>query len=303
MNIATKGGYIPPKEHAKLIVEDTVEYVLDRLIFHKDDDAPVIVRKDCLFRPEDMHPMWVLTSSTSSDDRFFWTHKEVNNPQLVWPMDFGVVMHVRNDDWGDHLRCDNFITVPSSRMRGRVMRPSRYMLAWSRGYIHRENRWTSMRMYGAWHFNRWIDAGIPKYQEHLFEASDEIRGAAPIYRFERQERGEMSVGDQCAMGQSMALTFRYEWGAQFSIDGSPRVIIPATPQGILELFNDRNKPADRDRRSALRHWVRQHSRRKQKGDFTGVREHLRGETAFQWRGFDVVIRPSQFDEERNKDRT
>jgi hypothetical protein len=303
MNVAIKGGYIPPKEHAKLIVEDTVEYILERMIFHKEDDAPVTPRKDCLFKPEDMRPMWACVPSTFSDDRFFWHPKEVNNPQIVWPMNFGIVFHKRNEEWGNHLWCQNFISIEPKKMRGKVMRTSKYMLAALTGILHRENKWTSVKMYGSWHFGKWVDAGLPNYQDHLFAASDDIRGAAPVEKFSRREKGEISVGDECAMGQSMALTYRYEWGAQFSIDGSPRVIVPATPQGVLELFNDRDKPADRDRRSALRHWVRQHTRKKQRGDFAGVRAHLRGETAFRWRGFDVVIRPSQFDAEQNKTET
>jgi hypothetical protein len=298
MTTTIKGGHIPPKEHAKLIVEDEAEYILDRLIFHKEDDRmPIDARQDCLFKPEDMRPMWVATGSTDNG-RGYFHHEEVNSPSLVWPLNFGFVFHIRNDAWGDHLLCSNLVSLPPHSMRGKVMRPSKYMMALSQGYLHRENKWASVRMYGAWHFGRWIDAGVPKHQDHLFEVAD-IRGAAPIYRFEPRQKGDTSVGDLCAIGQSMALTFRYEWGAQFSIDGSPKIIIPTTPQGVLELFNDRNKPQDKDRRAALRHWVRQHSRKKKRGDFAGVREHLRGEVSFQWRGFDVTIRPSDFDEERN----
>ena len=111
--------------------------------------------------------------------------------------------------------------------------------------------------------------------------------------------GELTVGERAALMQSMALTYRYEWGAQFSIGKSARIIVPTTPQGALELFNDRDKPQDNDRRAALRHWVRQHLRKKPGGDFSKVREHLRGHTVFSWRGFDVVLRPSQFDLEQN----
>ena len=121
-------------------------------------------------------------------------------------------------------------------------------------------------------------------------------GMAPIQRY--VDTGENDVGIRVAMGQSIALTHRYEWGAQFSFPGSPKVIVPTTPRGILELFNDRDKPESLDPRKALKHWVSEHIRRAKCGSFQHVISHLRGELKFSWRGFDVEIKPAQFDLEK-----
>lgn len=52
------GGHIPPKEHAKLRLEDAADKILDRIIFAKRIEERG-TRKDCLFLPHEMGPMWL----------------------------------------------------------------------------------------------------------------------------------------------------------------------------------------------------------------------------------------------------
>lgn len=291
------GGKIPPKEHRKLLVEDAVEDILDRLVFAKPVSRKD-VRKDCLFLPHEMGPMWA-RSPIGEDDLIFWAGEEVNSPELVWPVSFGVVWHKRNQEWGDHLFCMYAQSTEAKKLRGLYRFVSKYNLSLYEGYLERDCQWTSAVERAAWHWNTWRDAGRIRYDE-TFLRNVRPEGGAPVVAGYRPVDSEMTIGQQAALAQSMALTYRYEWGAQFSVAGSAKVIVPTTPAGALELFNDRDKPEDRDRRAALRHWVSQHLRKKPGGDFSKVREHLRGNVSFSWRGFDVVLRPSQYDAERNE---
>lgn len=301
IDVKVVGGRIPPKEHRKLRTEDAVSDILERMIFAKVGREKG-VRKDCLFLPHEMGPMWARSPEGSDEDMIFWRGEEVNHPELVWPVGFGCVFHKRNDEWGDHLQCLYAQSTDAKQMRGKYRYVGKYNLSLYEGYLQRDGNWTSAVERAAWHWNTWRDAGYIRYAD-AFLTNVRPEGGAPVTAGYGRVDGEMTIGEQAALIQSMALTYRYEWGAQFAIDDSAKIIVPVTPEGALELFNDRDKPSDRDRRAALRHWVSQHLRTKAGGDFTKVREHLRGATSFNWRGFDVVLRPSQFDAERNGDGT
>lgn len=296
MTVQIRGGKIPPKEHRKLLTEDAVNDILERMIFSRLHERRGS-RKDCRFSPHEMGPMWT-RPPVDDDGHIFWAPSEVNHPELVWPVGVGAVFHKRGDaDWGDHLHCLYAQSVEAKQLRGRYKFVGKHNLAVFEGILEKSGTWTPVVDYAAWHWGTWRDAGRIHYDD-AFMSNVRPEGGAPAVAGFRPIKGEAPVGERAALAQSMALTYRYEWGAQFAIDGSARIIVPVTPEGALELFNDRDKPADKDRRAALRHWVSQHLRQKPGGDFSGVRAHLRGATSFNWRGFDVVLRPSQYDEEQ-----
>lgn len=299
MKVQVRGGKIPPKEHKKLLTEDAVDYILERLIFSKASSWKN-VRSECKFTPHQMGPLWA-ASPYEEDDRGFFHPDAVNHPKLVWPLSFGAVFRGRDGNWGDHLHCIYAMDASPVILRGRCKFAGKHNMAMYEGILDKNNTWFSVLNYASWHWGAWRDAGLIRYDE-AFLRNVRPEGGAPSTAGHPVDEGEMPLGDRAAMFQSMALTYRYEWGAQFSIDSSAKIIIPVTPAGVLELFNDRNKPQDNDRRAALRHWVSRHMRSTSGGNFSEVRRHLRGETRFSWRGFDVVIRPSQFDEDRNLQR-
>lgn len=292
------GGNIPAREHRKLKTEDAVEYIIDRLVFAKFERTKN-VRRDCLFYPSEMGPMWISDPAGEDDDIMFNDPNAVNSPDLVWPLGVGMASVKYGDpEWGTHIQCNYWQSIDAKLLRGWVRQVGRKNIGWYHGKLQSNGEWVSVREFAAWHFGKWRRAQPIKHNSSIINAASEPTGGAPIEVY--SAFGEDDIGTMGALGQSVALTYRYEWGAQFSIDGSPRVIIPVTPSGVKELFNDREKPVDRDRRAALRHWVRQHRRKKGVGDFSAVRRHLRGELSFQWRGFDVKICPSAFDQDQNK---
>lgn len=65
----------------------------------------------------------------------------------------------------------------------------------------------------------------------------------------------------------------------------------------------RDIPEGRSRRAAIRHWVSEHYRqsKREDGEATKVREHLRGAVEFVWNGLRVRIVPSVDDRLRNRE--
>jgi hypothetical protein len=291
----TIGGKIPPKEHKKLITEDTVSDVIDRALLAKRTSLKG-VRKDCMFGVEKFGPMWVAPLLTG--DSMFFHPDDVNDPSICWPMSVGFLGY----NYEDGERLINFSywrSVEPQQLRGQYKFVSRKNVGLYTGALSPDGSFIAAVDYGGWDGSRWRSCRRI-YFDAAFLNNVPDAGTAPIKLW--NDLGENDVGTRVALGQSIALTMRYEWGAQFSRPGSPKVIVPTTPRGVLELFNDREKPEDRDRRAALRHWVTQHIRRSDIEDFVPVREHLRGELSFSWRGFDVTIKPSSFDLERAEQR-
>ena len=194
------------------------------------------------------------------------------------------------------ITCNYFQSVQAKALRGQYRLSGKYNVGFYHGMFIEENRFLSAVEFATWFGHRWKTSERIRFSEKFM---DNVQNTGMTILDRVADKGEEDIGTRVALGQSMALTYRYEWGAQFSIGDSAKVIVPTTPEGIRELFNDRDKPEDADRRAALRHWVSQHRRRKTGASFASVREHMRGATKFQWRGFDVTIRPSAYDEERN----
>ena len=89
---------------------------------------------------------------------------------------------------------------------------------------------------------------------------------------------------------------RYSWHVGIS-GGSSELLFPTSPRGALSMFRDREKIGNR--RAALLHWVREHSRisRARPGDWERVAKHLRGRSSFSWRGLDCRLMPSDLERE------
>lgn len=100
---------------------------------------------------------------------------------------------------------------------------------------------------------------------------------------------------QMAMG--IAFTRQYEWRVSLGWVGCPTISFVTDPVGAREVFRLRDLPNGRSRRSALRHWVREHWRRARRdgAEESKVRAHLRGATEFTWNGLACRIMPSADD--------
>jgi len=99
---------------------------------------------------------------------------------------------------------------------------------------------------------------------------------------------------------SAALTSRYNWHVALGREDGFRICLPTSPRGCLSLFKTRDRKAGAARRASLRHWVQHHWRSVSEIDLAYVRDHLRGATIFNWRGFNCEILVSAFDLEKNE---
>ena len=96
-----------------------------------------------------------------------------------------------------------------------------------------------------------------------------------------------------AFMSSYRMTMRYEWQIGIGRQDGGSVLIPIDRAGCSEAFRLRDIPEGKSRRTALRHFVESHLRRRPgseewAGDVE-VRRHLRGETKFLWNGLRVEL--------------
>jgi hypothetical protein len=113
---------------------------------------------------------------------------------------------------------------------------------------------------------------------------------------------------QFLMSISMALSFYYEWFVYIKVnEKSIGFKIPIDPLSAKDIFSLRSAPLTKDgRKKAICNYVREHYRKIKLSDSdeafkeTLVRQHLRGETKFDWNGLKVNIIPSAYDIKRLK---
>lgn len=269
------GGKIPPKEHAKLQLEDRANAILDRLLYAKPKFFKG-VRQDCMYRPSDLGLLWL---HLPGEDGKFLQPGDIDSPDFLgWPLSFGFTLP--ESGTRDGLLTTGFRSITPKELRGKVRHVGKFNIEWRTGTLSPNLEFQGAHFYGMWSNGKWLHN---------------------VSNIDSMSRPDDGISMRMHLSFSVALTYRYVWGAQFSVGGA-KAIVPVTPAGVLELFNDRDKPDDRDRRAALRHWVNSYLRKKplSEDDFVEVRAHLRGQFDFRWRGFDVRIVPSQYDIDRSK---
>lgn len=110
------------------------------------------------------------------------------------------------------------------------------------------------------------------------------------------------------MALNIRLTAYYEWFVYIKEDDkSLGIKIPIAPESSKEVFALRNIKEGDNRKRAICNFVREHYRTV-KSDYDEeerqvlVKQHLRGETKFNWRGLQVNIIPAEYDLNRVKTR-
>lgn len=107
-----------------------------------------------------------------------------------------------------------------------------------------------------------------------------------------------SLMKQAKAVSGAALTYYYHGQMEIPLVNGTSISMPLCLDQIREVLKDRDKPETGCRRPALAHLVRQHRRNLKDGEAVRVREHLRGKISCHWRGWDVVIHPSAYDQDR-----
>lgn len=130
--------------------------------------------------------------------------------------------------------------------------------------------------------------------------------AVKMCRARRMSRSDMleeqrESSNRISLVLSYRLTMRYEWQVDVGEPGGASAMFPVSRAECADLFATRDALPGRSRRSALRHFVEKHARRRP-DDVGGpsdveVRRYLRGQTRFSWNGLDCEIIPPAYDAE------
>lgn len=116
--------------------------------------------------------------------------------------------------------------------------------------------------------------------------------------------------DRLNMMINVRLTAYYEWFVYIrENEKSIGVKLPVAPENAKEIFALRDIPEGQKRKKAICHFVKEHYRNvRTRPEYDEekrqalVKQHLRGETKFNWRGLQVNIIPAEYDLNRIKTR-
>lgn len=249
-------------------VQHDVTDALEALLFTKPVRAEPGLRTDALRPPSlsDFAPIWLLDSWAVSGEPRYFPPEDVTHPDIVWPIDFAVGTFGREGLSLSHVK-----SIAARDARGVAKRFSPRMARYNSGVVN-GSEYTTASDFICWLGGDWNSAAQ----------------IAPMTHAER-----MAI----KMTISVALRGRYSWAVSFGTGSGARVMMETDPTGLKVLFKDREKDGGRERRAALRHWVRDHWRQKRKDPEAEsfVRAHLRGRVPFEWRGLSCAVEPAPYD--------
>jgi hypothetical protein len=181
----------------------------------------------------------------------------------------------------DQVAVHRYVTVRRPLMP--VTTVTRHIVASQRLYLDRQTGTgrTSVQYFGTngtGDWESWID----------------LASGRPLHEAHPSECGAFRVALGVQFGRD------YLWYAYLKVPGAEAgVMIPTTPEGARALFRLRDVEEGRTRRTALTHWVGEHSRRIRKDTAeetrAWVKEHLRGAAKFKWRDMEGAIYPAPDD--------
>ena len=296
-----------PLKSVKSRISNTIDDILTRFVL-SEPSVPELeknwaTKKSWIRTPEflwgcDYHLLDQVSELTIGEGRYYLNpdNDEAELSRAMWPIDIGVIKICDGDKHsadGD-LFFSRVASVPPSTVRGktRTIRPKMVMA--SSAYMHK-HEWSPQNEIFGQFGNDWVQIcdGVQQVSKGKFSYGS-IR---------RVGEEAIDAHRSISIAFSGALSERYEWHAAFGFHpNGPRILIPTSPSGCLKLFQDREKEEGQTRRAALKHWVNQHYRAHSENDdeIIYVREHLRGNTRFIWRGVEVEVLVSAFDLEKNE---
>jgi hypothetical protein len=140
---------------------------------------------------------------------------------------------------------------------------------------------------------------IPALAHNHPQAGMRVNGAGVYGARVSRER---HVTQDVLLAHGVAMRREYLWSVLLGERGAPRARYVTDPVGVREAFRLRDIPDGKQRRTALRHWVRDHWRRRgreSEADHRWILAHMRGAEEFSWSGLQCRIEPSRQDERRN----
>lgn len=241
-----------------------------------------------------------VADETASDPLGFLVDDARELLGVSWPVDQACVT-----DKGDHWQFSRVATALPRDLRGMLRIVPGHCVTVTTGWMPKSGDGSDRNGTRSWHAEtiicglvggrwRWIETGT------LHTRTSGLDGATHVIR--RAVDCPADIHNTITIALAAALTRRYSWHAAFGFaEDGPRIVLPTSPRGCIELFKQRWLAPGANRRSALRHWVEQHYRdqRNEDHEVAYVRQHLRGHTRFLWDGLDCELMVSAFDLEKN----
>lgn len=215
----------------------------------------------------------------------------------IWPMDVKVAVPLDAEDASAHevrpsWQFFRIVTLNPKEMRGRlsIVTPKMYKMEYMR--VDSTGRMFSATNAFAVVNGKTVNALMGRYTEGR---RDDVWYVS-----------DPSLGRPCEHGvivhsHCLALRQYYNWSVLLSEGDGPRARFLTDPLGVREAFRLRDIPPGKRRRAALRHWVREHWRKRRDAganDRAWIEAYLRGATEFVWNGLRCRIEPSVPDQKK-----
>jgi hypothetical protein len=218
--------------------------------------------------------------ASNNGDRLFFT--DVNPEDLSEPLDISFFAGIDHDGvpGPEKFHVTRMRRALPKEFRGRTVRYSKDMYEHLFAFFAEDGKYLSTK-----HFVGFING-------KLFDCS-------PGSVLEKGDLDRLAMVIKTTRG--IQFSRRYEWRVSLGYIGSPTISFATDPLGAREVFRLRDLPEGKARRTALRHWVRDHWRKKKRDDpesLVFVQEHLRGATLFTWNGLLCKVTPARYDLER-----
>lgn len=146
---------------------------------------------------------------------------------------------------------------------------------------------------------RWVEIGAVNEFDYLMAKSGN-KGTGLIGLEDQQPEW---TNDCCQVLLGIAFTRDVQWRIVIHGPRGVSLSFPTDHRGAMAAFSQREKDPGKDRRAALRNWVKEHYRKRQNDEEESevkVRQHLRGRTPFKWLGMKCELVVSPWDERKNE---
>lgn len=147
--------------------------------------------------------------------------------------------------------------------------------------------------------SQWTEVGTVSEFEY-FQAKAGDKGQGLIGHEDQQPEW---TNDMCQVLLGIAFTRDVQWRVVVHGQRGMSLSFPTNASGAMAAFKQRDKDPGKNRRTALRNWVKEHYRKRSSDDTDAevkVRQHLRGRTPFKWLGLDCELVVSPWDERKNE---
>lgn len=259
-------------ERLENLVSRLLEVMESSVRKHPKRGSPHHVPLDYFSPAEPFESDWFREDLTDAyRDRGFFTGVTPRDLQ-----EFDVRLLSKCDDSGRDWSLSRLRSQPLASARGSRLR-SPWLAEWTIAILKQNKTHETARLLLNWSEGEWISVTSQK-------------------PFDREAQ------EQIGIQLSIAFTRYYEWTVSLRHEGGLGLLFVTDPAGARAAFRLRELPEGKNRRDALRNWIREHWRRLPRPEDqlheVHVREHLRGRTEFRWSGLVCQINPSAYDLKR-----